>query len=71
MFKNLFDAETIFAILSVIIVLLIFNLFGAAVEACIWNAVIMPIFNAPYIGYWSMYWIMIFIELISPYKGDK
>ena len=71
MFKNLFDAETIFAILSVIIVLLISNLFGAAVAACIWNAVIMPIFNAPYIGYWSMYWIMIFIELISPYKGDK
>ena len=50
---------------------LIFNLFGAAVAACIWNAVIMPIFNAPYIGYWSMYWIMIFIEMISPYKGDK
>lgn len=71
MFKNFFNIDTIITILAVIIMTLIFNLFGAAVAACIWNAVIMPIFNAPYIGYWSMYWIMIFIEMISPYKGDK
>jgi hypothetical protein len=50
--------------LAAIIVLFIVFFLGAAIGMWLWNAILVPMFAFPVIGYWQMYGIMILGKLI-------
>ena len=57
-------AEVISGCLAAIIVLPIVLFLGAAIGMWLWNAILVPMFAFPVIGYWQMYGIMILAKLI-------
>ena len=56
--------EVISGCLAAIIVLPIVLFLGAAIGMWLWNAILVPMFAFPVIGYWQMYGIMILAKLI-------
>lgn len=58
--------EIIGKFLTVIFVVVISGLIGAAIATWLWGLIIVPIFGAPVLGYWQMYGIIILIKLLSP-----
>ena len=50
--------------LAALIALFIICFLGAAIGMWLWNAILVPMFGAPVIGYWQMYGIMILGKLI-------
>ena len=57
-------AEAISGCLAAIIALFIVLFLGAAIGMWLWNAILVPMFAFPIIGYWQMYGIMILGKLI-------
>ena len=57
-------AEALSGCLAAIIVLFIVLFLGAAIGMWLWNAILVPMFAFPVIGYWQMYGIMILGKLI-------
>ena len=37
---------------------------GAAIAMWLWNAIMVPVFGLPILGYWQMYGIMVLAKLI-------
>ena len=56
--------EIFFGCLAAIIALFIVLFLGAAIGMWLWNAILVPMFAFPVIGYWQMYGIMILGKLI-------
>jgi hypothetical protein len=50
--------------LATLIVLPIVLFLGAAIGMWLWNAIMVPVFAMPVLGYWQMYGIMILAKLI-------
>lgn len=50
--------------LAAIIAVIIVCFLGAAIGMWLWNAILVPMFAFPVIGYWQMYGIMILAKLI-------
>ena len=60
--KNTF--EVAIGCFATIIALIIVLFLGAAIGMWLWNAILVPMFAFPVIGYWQMYGIMILGKLI-------
>jgi hypothetical protein len=60
--KNTF--EIAISCYATIIALIIVLFLGAAIGMWLWNAILVPMFAFPVIGYWQMYGIMILGKLI-------
>ena len=56
--------EVIAGCLGAIVALIIVLFLGAAIGMWLWNAILVPMFAFPVIGYWQMYGIMILGKLI-------
>ena len=56
--------EALSGCLAAIIAIIIVCLLGAAIGMWLWNAILVPMFAFPVIGYWQMYGIMILAKLI-------
>ena len=57
-------AEIISGCLAAIVAILIVCFLGAAIGMWLWNAIMVPVFTLPALGYWQMYGIMILAKLI-------
>lgn len=58
--------EIIGKFLTVIFIVVISGLIGAAIAAWLWGLIVVPVFGAPVLGYWQMYGIIILIKLLFP-----
>ena len=57
-------AEGCLIILGAILVFVILCFLGAAIAMWLWNAIMVPVFGMPVLGYWQTYGIMILAKLI-------
>ena len=56
--------EKFIGCLTAIVVLIVICFLGAAIGMWLWNAIMVPVFAMPVLGYWQMYGIMILGKLI-------
>ena len=62
------------AILLGFLVILIASLISGLAAWLVWTLIITPVFSAPALSYWQMYFIILAINLIfthPQYKGDN
>lgn len=62
--KRKMRTKIISGCLSAILTLFIVCFLGAAIGMWLWNAIMVPVFAMPTLGYWQMYGIMILAKLI-------
>lgn len=66
LFKELFSLNTLITVSVLIMLTVGLNSLGSVAAVIIWNSVIVPAFGVPTLDYWTMFWIITFIELIAP-----
>ena len=57
-------AEATLGCMAIILALIIVIFLYAAIGMWLWNAILVPMFAFPVIGYWQMYGIMILAKMI-------
>ena len=62
--KRKMTTKIVSGCLAAIITLFIMCFLGAAIGMWLWNAIMVPVFAMPALGYWQMYGIMILAKLI-------
>ena len=61
-------------IMTILLIVLCLSFIGAGIALWLWNAVAIPAFGAPALGYWQMYgliWLLRFIVPTSISTGSK
>ena len=58
------NTELLLSCLGLVFVILIMAFLTAAIGMWLWNAILVPMFAFPIIGYWQMYGIIVLVRLV-------
>ena len=53
-------------IMTIILAVACLGFIGAGIALWLWNAIAIPVFGAPALGYWQMYGLILLLRLIVP-----